>query len=231
MRRISKREIGFRFDLQGVVRVRIHRLEGGHAVTKLNGIECRLDVLRSERRDLGNVTGVLAHVDSLPPRLGDGWLPRGKGSPKADLGDFFSQCSGGRPVCLRSQGLDHPPCRYEAFARLHPVGSLVEAEVIQTFNRKVRLRFDGGIVCTMANGDYVHRWPRGARIDRDRIDWPRRIEVIVRRIDVRRQYLDVSTHGYPKDDKYCDAAAGYRSGYDAQRGIFRRLPWEKDSQP
>ena len=35
---------------------------------------------------------------------------------------------------------------------------------------------------------------------------------------------------YPKDDKYCDAAAGYRSAYDASSGIFQYLPWVRDAR-
>lgn len=232
MKRMSKREIEFRFDLMDEARVRIERFERGHAITKLEGIECRLGLLRSERRDLLATGVLLASVTSYPSRVGDGWLPRGTVEVKDDLVGFFNHRSGRQPVCLHSTGLDFDTNtrKYEQFARRHPVGSLVEAEVMAVLRNKVTLLFEGEIFSKMSISDYVDRWPSRRRNDLESFYWPARIEVIVRRIDPRRHIVAVSMHGYPKDDKYCAAAAGYRPSYDASKGMFKRLPWERATQ-
>ncbi len=229
MRRMSKREMEFRLDLVDKVRVRIDRIERGHAVAVLQGVECRLDLGRSERRDIAKPGAIRARLSSYPKRIGDGSLARGT-KPSKDLWDGFLARSRDRQVRLNSQGLalewDLEP--YETFARHHPVGSLVEAEVVRVYRHHIRLLFDGGLQSRASIGDHWDRWPRCWRVDRMSYHLPNRVEVIVRRLDPGRNIINVSMHGYPQDGKYCNAAAGYRSAYDAQKGIFRLLPWERN---
>ncbi len=52
--------------------------------------------------------------------------------------------------------------------------------------------------------------------------------MIVRRLNLERQVIVVTMYGYPRDPKYCNAAAGYRSAYDAREGMFVRLPWDRE---
>ena len=231
MKRTSKREMQFRFDLIDETRVRIDRIERGHAVAVLEGVECRLDRGRSEARDIAKTGTIQVQLTSYPKRIGDGLLARGT-KPNKDPWDGFLARSTDRQVHLNSLGLalKWDPEPYEAFARRHPVGSLVEAEVVRVHRHHIRLRFKGGLQSRASTGDYWDRWPHCRRVDRTIYHVANRIEVIVRRLDPRRNIINVSMHGYPRDDKYCNATAGYRSAYDAQNGIFQLLPWER-SEP
>lgn len=232
MKRMSKREIGFRFDMIYEARVRIDRLEGGNAVVKLEGVECRFDLLRTERRDLSATGAIPSFVNSYEARQGDGWLPRGTKHDESEIQRFFRATSRKRPVYIHSVGLDSGSNhqKYEDFARLHPVGSIVEGEVIDRYSDKIRIRLEGGVNVRMGIRDYVDRWPRVRRLDLGNVHWPNRVEVIVRRIDLERHVVVVTMHGYPKDGKYCNATAGYRASYDAREGMFRLLPWERGEE-
>ena len=126
MKRMSKREMKFRLGPAGKVRVRIERIERGHAAAALE--------------------------TAIEP--------------------------------------------WEAFARRHPAGSLVEAEVLAVSPNKIRLRFEGGLQTRMSIGDYWDRWPPCGRDDRMKLHVPNRIEVIVRRLEPGRRILSVSMHGY-----------------------------------
>jgi len=105
--------------------------------------------------------------------------------------------------------------------------SLLEADVVRVYRHHIRLRFKGGLESRASTGDYWDRWPECSRTQGTSYHVPNRIEVIVRRLDPRSKVINVSMHGYTRDDKYCNAAAGYRSTYEAQKGIFQRLPWER----
>ncbi len=229
MRRISKREIGFRFGMIDEARVRIDRLERGHAVATLAGVECQLNLRRSERQDLAKKGSMKAFVNSYTTREGDGWLPKGTRPDETGIDELFGKPPKKAPVFLQSEGFNHDSNRnmYENFARLHPVGSMVEAEVIDRYSDKVRIRFEGSVHSRMSMRDYVDRWPLCRRADLGNMRWLNRIEVIVRRIDLQRHVVVVSMHGYPKDGRYCNASAGYRSSYDASEGMFRLLPWQR----
>ncbi len=229
MRRMSMREMGFRFAPGDQTRVRIERIERGQAVAVLAGVECRLDLARSERRDIGNAGSVRARISSYPRALGDGSLAKGTKPSKAPWGDAFLAGSRDRQVRLNFHALTLEWSRepYEAFVRRHPVGTLVEAEVAAVFGHNIRLQFEGGLQSRMSIGDYWDQWPFCRRTDRAGFRVPNRIEVTVRRIDPGRRFLNVSMHGYPQDGKYCNTAAGYRSTYDARQGMFRLLPWER----
>ncbi len=229
MKRMSKREMQFRFDLIDETRVRIDRIERGHAVAVLEGVECRLDLGRSERRDIAKPGAIRARLSSYPKRIGDGSPARGT-KPGEDLWEGFPVRPRDRQVYLNSLGLalEWDPEPYERFARRHPVGSLVEAEVVAVHRHHIRLRFEGGLQSRASSRDHWDRWPHRRRVDRMSDHVPSRVEVIVRRLDPRRNIINVSMHGYPRDGKYCNAAAGYRSAYDAQKGIFRLLPWERN---
>jgi hypothetical protein len=228
MKRVSKRDMQFRFDLLDQVKVGIDRIERGHAITIVAGVACRLDLLRAERQDLGKVGPFKAHVSAYPEREGDGWLAKGTRHSQDPIDAYFRR-AWKRGVWMRSQGLDgdSESERYEAFAQRHPVGSMVEAAVVRVKGNYVRLRFDGGLCTRIAVWNCVDRWPACRRMDVPEIRWPNHVEVIVRRVDPKRHVIQVSMHGYQRDDDYCNAAAGYRSGYDASAGPFRQLPWDR----
>jgi hypothetical protein len=230
MRRVSKREIGFRFGLVDEVRVPVlHRVRRG-AEARLEGVECHLELLPDEWNDVARPGVIRARLSFFPERQGDGCLAKGtKPDPEALL---FNWRTSGR-VSLVSDGVhsDAKTLRYEAFARRYPVGSLVEARVLAQNTNKVRLELPGGLITRMASADYWHRWPDCHRSEVHSIEYPDRIEVIVRRLNLDRQVIVVTMHGYPRDPKYCNAASGYRSAYNAREGMFIRLPWEKDANP
>lgn len=228
MKRLSKREIKFRFDLVDDVKVRIDRIEHGHAVTRLEGVECRLDVLRDERRDLANTGSIEATVTSYPERQNDGCPPKGTKPEKEGVDGLF-RSPGDKRVCIHSRGLDFESNtrHYEKFLKDHPVGSFVEADVVARFSNKLRIIFDCGLITKLAVTDYVDRWPYCRRMDLVSVHFPNRIEVIVRRVDPGRQVISVSMHGYVSDSSYCNFAAGYRRAYDAMNGQFRDLPWDR----
>ena len=230
MKRMSKREMEFRFGMIDEARVRIDRIERGHAVAVLEGVECRLDLGRSERRDIAKPGAIRVRLSSYPKRIGDGSPPRGA-KPGEDPWEGFPIRPRDRQVHLNSRGLalEWDPEPYETFARRHPVGSIVEAEVVAVSRRHIRLRFEGDLQSRASTGDHWDRWPHRRRVDRMSDHVPDRVEVIVRRLDPRRNIINVSMHGYPRDGKYCNAAAGYRSAYDAEEGIFRLLPWERNA--
>ena len=228
MRRVSKRDIGFRFDLIDEIRVRVIHRERTGAQVRVEGVDCHLSLTRSEWNDLTRPGVIKAAVSNYPNRQGDGWLAKGT-QPDPDAFSFYRQHA--ERVCLGSDGLDLDArtVRYEAFARRYPVGSIVEARVLSQGANKVRLELPGGLITRMASSDYWHRWPSCDRTDVHSIEYPERIEVIVRRINPDQQVIAVTMHGYPRDPKYCNAASGYRGAYKALEGIFVRLPWEKDA--
>jgi hypothetical protein len=228
MRRVSKREIGFRFGLVDEVRVPVIHRERKGAETRLEGVDCHLALLPDEWNDLARPGVIRARLSFYPERQGDGFLANGtRPDPDAPL---FSWRTSGK-VSLVSDGVcsDARKLRYEAFARLHPVGSLIEARVLRQGATHVRLELSGGLITRMASGDYWHRWPNCHRAEVHSIEYPQRIEVIVRRVNTDRQVIVVTRHGYPRDPDYCNAASGYRSAYNAQEGMFVRLPWERDA--
>ena len=229
MKRMSKREMKFRLGPAGKVRVRIERIERGHAVAVLEGVECRLELGRSERRDMANPGAIRARLVSFPKASGEGSQARGT-RPVKDLWEQFTGRPKEKRATLYSEGaaLETAIEPWEAFARRHPAGSLVEAEVLAVSRNKIRLRFEGGLQTRMSIGDYWDRWPPCGRDDRMKLHVPNRIEVIVRRLDPGRRILSVSMHGYPRDPGYCNNAAGYRAAYDAAKGMFRRLPWDRN---
>lgn len=228
LKRLSKREIKFRFDMIDDVKVRIDRIERGHTVTRLEGVECRLDVLRAERRDLANTGLIEASVNSYPARQSDGCPPRGT-KPEKDGFDGLFMGPRDRRVCIHSRGLDFDSNtrRYEKFLEDHPIGSFVEADVVARFSNKLRIMFDCGLITKLAVTDYVDRWPYCRYIDLVSVHFPHRIEVIVRRVDVARHVVAVSMHGYVRDPGYCNFSAGYRRSYDAPNGKFALLPWNR----
>ena len=230
MRRMSKREIGFRFDLIRDTRVKIDRLEHGHAVAMLEGVECRLDIPRSERRDLAKSEVVRAVLSDYPRSNGEGSPPRGTRPDKNDWFAKIVRVSNSR-IRLRSSGFDRESLtrRYEAFALRHPVGSMVDALVTIGPRNRIRLRIDDGLQCRITRVDCADPWPRRPRADPGTVHLPARVEVIVRRVIPEGRMVSVSIHGYPQDGKYCNAAAGYRSTYDARSGMFQLMPWERNT--
>ncbi len=228
MRRISKREIAFRVDMLDRVRVDIERLERGHAVVKLEGIECRLEIARSERRDLATSGKQIASVVSYPNRLGDGMPPRGLRQDRDAPDGLFRGLQELR-VCLTTPGCDHDVStrRYQRFEKKYPVGSLIEAEVISVFRDKIRMRLAHQVYATMPINSYVDRLPNWRRMDLSRFPVPERLEVIVRSVNPEGRRVEVTLHGYQRDQKYCNATAGYRQTYDAHEGMFRLLPWRR----
>jgi hypothetical protein len=229
MKRVSKRDIRFRFEMVDDAKVRIESIERGHAITRLEGVECHLEVLRTERRDLSNTGMIRAFVNSYPGRQGDGCPPRCTKPEKGESAGFLRGLHWRRPS-LHSQGLDHDAvtCRYEQFMHDHPVGSLVEADVVACFRNKIRIILDGDLASKLVMGDYVDRWPYCRRMDLGSLHLSNRIEVIVRRVDPPRHVIAVSMHGYPRDAGYCNYSAGYRQAYDVQKGQFRLLPWDRE---
>jgi hypothetical protein len=228
MRRVSKRDIGFRFDFVNEVRVPvIHREHKGGKVM-LEGVDCHLTLLPDEWRDLAHPGVIHARVSDFPERKGDGWLPKGT-KPDTDAFPFPWRSSGN--VTMVSEGVQSyaNTLRYEAFARRYPVGSLVEARTVTRHSNKIRIELPGGLITRMATTDYVDRWPSCPRTDVSTLDFPERVEVIVRRIYPSRHVVTVTMHGYPRDPKYCNAASGYRRNYDAQEGAFVLLPWNREA--
>jgi hypothetical protein len=230
MRRVSKREIGIRFGLVDEVRVHVTHREHKGAEVRLEGVDCHLALLRTEWNDLTRPGVIRAKLSACPERQGDGWLSKGT-KPDSDALSFPWRRSG--PVALVSEGIhsDARTLSYEAFARRYPVGSLVEARVLSQAENRLRLELPGGVITRMASGDYWNRWPSCHRTDVHSIHFPERIEVIVRRMNLDRQVIAVTMHGYPRDPKYCNAASGYRSAYNAREGIFVQLPWEMGANP
>jgi hypothetical protein len=230
MRRVSKREIGFRFGLVDEVRVPVIHRERKGAEAKLEGVDCDLALLPDEWNDLARPGVIRARLSFFPERQGNGWLPKGT-KPDPDAFSFTWRRTS--KVSLDSAGVhsDAKTLRYEVFAKRYPVGSLVEARVLAQSANKVRLELPGGLIIRMASGDYWNRWPSCHRTDVHSIEYPERIEVIVRRLNPDRQVIVVTMHGYPRDPKYCNAASGYRSAYNAREGMFVRLPWEMDATP
>ena len=228
MRRVSKREIGFRFGLIDEVRVPVIHRERRGVETRLEGVDCHLALLPDEWNDLARPGVIRARLSFIPERQGDGWLAKGT-KPNPDALPFPWRTS--RKVSLVSEGVrsDDKISRHEAFARRYPVGSLVQARVLRQGDTHVRLELPGGLITRMASGDYWNRWPDCHRTEVHSIQYPERIEVIVRRLNPDRQVIVVTMHGYPRDPKYCNAASGYRSAYNAREGMFIRLPWEKDT--
>lgn len=228
MKRMSKREMQFRFDLVGEAKVKIDRIERGHAVAVLEGVECRLDLGRSERRDIAHPGAVRARLSYYPKSMGDGSPAKGT-QPAKDPCESMVAVFKERGVRLESLEVrrewDTKP--YEEFARLHPVGTLVEADVVTVSRHGIRMQFAGGLQTRMSIGDYWDRWPYCRYEDRMQSYVPNRIEVIVRRVVPLRRFLNVTMHGYPQDGTYCNATAGYRSAYAAEQGDFRLLPWER----
>jgi hypothetical protein len=228
MKRVSKRDMEFRFGLLEEVKVAIDRIEPGHAVAIVAGVACRLDLLRDERLDLGTVGALKAHVSSYRNHHGDGWLPKGTRHSQDPI-DAFNRSAWKRGVWLHSQGLDREgeSERYATFEKQHPVGSMIEAAVVRVKGNYVRLRFDEGLCTRIAVWNSVDRWPDCRRMDMREFRWPNRVELIVRRVAPQRHVIQVSLHGFPRDDDYCNAAAGYRSGYDASAGLFQEMPWHR----
>jgi hypothetical protein len=226
MRRVSKRDIGFRFDLIDEIRVPVIHRERTGAQVQVEGVDCLLTFSRSEWNDWTRPGVIKAAVSSYPNRQGDGWLAKGT-RPDPDALSLFRQHAG--RVCLGSDGLDFDArtARYEAFARRYPVGSIVEARTVSRHSNKIRIELPGGLITRMAASDYVDRWPSCRRTDVGTIAFPEIIEVIVRRINPERHGIAVTMHGYPRDSKYCDAASGYRHSYDAANGLFKILPWNR----
>ncbi len=230
MRRVSKREIGFRFGLVDEVRVPVIHRERKGSETRLEGVDCHLALLPDEWNDLARPGVIRARLSFYPERQGDGFLAKGT-RPDPDALPFPWRTSGKVSLVSDSVDSDARTLRYEAFARRYPVGSLVEARVLMQGATKVRLELPGGLITSMASGDYWHRWPDCHRAEVQSIEYPQRIEVIVRRVNTDRKVIVVTRHGYPRDPDYCNAVSGYRSTYEAREGLFVRLPWEMDATP
>lgn len=228
MKRMSKREIAYRCEMTESVQVVIDRLEHGHAVVNLDGMECRLDITRQERIDLSVAGRRRAYLTSWPNRQGDGMLPKGH---RTEGDDGFYRRGGDDQVRVR---LRTPACdedfarlRYHRYAAQHAVGEMVEAQVVSAYRNKIRLRLAKGVYSTLPITDYLDRLPGWRRIDLGRWPIPDRMEVILRHIDAERRVIRVTCHGYPRDPDYCNAASGYRAAYDAREGMFCQLPWER----
>lgn len=231
MKRVSKRDIRLRFDMIESERLAIERLERGHAVVAVAGVECRLDLTKAERGDLSIAGGYFAWLDSWPNAIGDGSPPRGHRPQEDDTWSLYRRQDRAR-VCFRTRGCDFDVAtlRYREYARHHRVGKLVEAQVASVFSNKVRMRLAPGVWATMPITDYVDRLPGWRRVDLGRFPVPESLQVILRHIDADRHTIRVTLHGYQRDPKYCNAESGYRGAYDAREGLFRYLPWERDDE-
>ena len=132
-------------------------------------------------------------------------------------------------MSLQSAGMERQAdsAGYEEFARRHAVGSLIEAQVLWLRRDKIGLQLADGIRARMPVGDYVDRLPGWTRLEMWRLPVPERLEVIVRSVRPELRRVTVSLHGYPQDPEYCNAASGYRDGYDARERMFRQLPWDR----
>jgi hypothetical protein len=228
MKRMSKREITFRCEMFESVPVVIDRLEHGHAVVKVDGMECRLDITRHERQDLRIVDSRRAYLASWPNRQGDGMLPKGY-RPDDDDRLWPRMKDDHIRARLRTSGSDEDfsILHYQQYAKTHQVGELVEADVVRVYRNKVRLRLAKGVYSTLPIADYLDRMPGWTRMNLGRRPILNRMEVILRRIDADRRVIAVTEHGYPRDQDYCNAAAGYRHVYDASESMFRQLPWDR----
>lgn len=228
MKRMSKREIAFRCEMVESAPVVIDRLVHGHAIVKADGMECRLDISRQERQDLRTIGRRRAYLTSWPNRQGDGMLP--KGFRRDDKETWWLRGQDDRiRVRLKTSGCDEEfsILRYQQYAKTHQVGELVEAAVVSVYRNKVRLRLAKGVYSTLPIADYLDRMPGWTRMNLGRRPILNLIEVILRRIDADRRVITVTEHGYPRDQDYCNAAAGYRHAYDARESMFRQLPWDR----
>jgi hypothetical protein len=230
MRRTSKRQIRMKLAPAEELCLAVDNFDPGAGVVMIDGVACRLFIRRRERMDLSRQGGLRVRVVSVPEAGGDGWLPKGARETDENIPAFVRQLNR-RPVRIESEGYErNAACEdYAAFARQFPVGSLVGADVLWVRRDKIGLRLAPGIETRMPVGDFVDRPSGWRRQDLYRLPIPDRIEVIVRRVCPERKSVTVSLHGYMQDLKYCSAAAGYRSGYDAREGMFRLLPWERDT--
>lgn len=229
MRRISKREINFRFDLIDRVKVTIDHFEHGYAVAKVAGVNCHLETTRAERRDIRRPGRVVAYVESFPARRGDGTLAKGFRSETNEL-DGFLAGRAGRSVVLNSvaRTSEMVTFKYEDFAQKYPVGTLIEARVIAVYKDKIRMQLAEGVYSTMPINSYVDRLPNWRRMDLPRFPVPEQLEVIVRSVRPSLHSVTVSLHAYQRDLKYCVSASGYRHSFDAKSSQFQHLPWERD---
>jgi hypothetical protein len=228
MKRMSKRNMAFCCEMIESAPVVIDRLEHGHAVVKVEGMECRLDISRHERQDLRDMGSRRAYLYSWPNRQGDGMLPKGHRREDDDSWWLRGRDDHVR-ARLKTSGCDEDfsiLC-YRQYAKAHWVGELVEAEVMSVYNNKIRLRLAKGVYSTLPIADYLDRMPGWTRMNLGRWPIPIRMEVILRRIAAERRVIDVTHHGYPRDPDYCNAAAGYRATYDAVNGQFWVLPWNR----
>jgi hypothetical protein len=226
MRRVSKREVQFRFDLIDEVRVAVTDLGPRSANVQVAGVSCHLSLLRSEWQDITRPGVLRAWVADYPVRNGDGSLPKGT---RPDGNEFPGLINRSRQVSLGTDGVEAGArsLLYEKFLRDHPLGSIVEARVVERYSNKLRIMFPCGLSTRMATTDYVDRWPKCTRMEVGNLNFPDHIEVIVRRVDIENRVIAVTMHGFPRDQKYCDAASGYRSHYDAVAADFSVLPWNR----
>lgn len=228
MKRMSKREIAFRCEMIESAPVVIDRLEHGHAIVQVEGMECRLDISRQERQDLRSVGTGRAYLASWPNRRGDGTLPKGYRRDDKDTWWLRGQDDHVR-ARLKTSWYDEDLSilRYRQYAKTHRVGELVEVDVVSVYRNKIRLRLAKGVYSVLPIADYLDRMPGWTRMNLSRWPIPNRMEVILRRIDADRRVISVTQHGYPRDLDYCNAAAGYRGHYDATEGMFSVLPWDR----
>jgi hypothetical protein len=229
MRRTSKRQMRFGFSLNDTLRVGFGCIDPGFTMASVGGVECRLSTLWEERQDLSGGGSLRVRVVSIPESEGDGWLPKGTRRQEEDILLFMRQRNR-QPVWVESERFNRraDPAAYEEFAHSHPVGSMIEADVLWVRRNKIGLRLAENIHARMPIGDYVDRLTGWRRMDLFRFPVPDRLEVIIRSIRPERNSVTVSLHGYLQDQKYCDAASGYRRKYDVRNGLFRLLPWDRD---
>ena len=228
MKRTSKRQMRMNFSPDDERRVAIDAIDPGSDAVTIDGMTCWLRVRRDAIRHAANPGSLRARVVSVPEAEGDGWLPKGHREEKDGILAWVRQRNR-RPVCLELAGSRRQADieGFAEFSRRHPVGSLVEAEVLWLRRDKIGLRLAPGIETRMSAGDYVDRLPGWTRGELWRLPIPDRLEVIVRRVWPERQNVTVSLHGYMQDPQYCNAAAGYRRQYGAREGMFRQLPWDR----
>lgn len=222
MKRISKRELRNRFDLIDEVRVHVDSLQSKSARVSVDGVECDFDFPRSVRWQITRPEGVSAQVVSYPNPANAGFFPKGT---KPDPDRFIRKPETRRP-CLNADGQKRSEMM-AAFARQHPVGTMVLAKVLFQRSGDVALEFENGVRGRLKLGHCCDHEPFR------KVRWlampspGETVEVIVREFNWRAHEVFVSMHKFRKDDRYCTYAAGFRGGYNIEDSPFERLPWEK----
>ena len=226
MKRISKTQLRMRFETTQAVRAEMLYLGPRRGKVLVDGVECVLEYPASCRDELLGKRFIQALPTAVPAPLNKGCFPKGYKSPQPHEQGPLKMDS--MPVLeYTGKHMQTESDLLKAYAKAHPAGTIVLADVQSTSRRHAKLKLVGGPKAVLDLGachdafanEPLRRLPLPHQGDR--------VRVLIRRISPCGSSADVSLHTWQMDQGFCNQEAGYKNSFNVARSHFATLPWAK----